>query len=70
MLLAAQKGWEAGIGIVAMKVMGQGTLAHDPQAAISYVAGLGYVHSLCIGMRNTDEIIQNHKLVERSYEIA
>jgi predicted aldo/keto reductase-like oxidoreductase len=63
MMQAAEKAWRSGKGIVGMKVMGWGTLTNDPQAAISFVAGLGYVHSLCIGMRSTTEIMQNSRLV-------
>ena len=63
MLAAAQKAAGLGKGIVAMKVMGLGTLADDPKAAISFVARLPYVHSLCIGMRSLSEIEQNARLV-------
>jgi aryl-alcohol dehydrogenase-like predicted oxidoreductase len=64
MMSAAEKAFKLGKGIVAMKVMGCGTLAHDPEAAISFVAKLPYVHSLCIGMRTQAEIDQNVLLVE------
>lgn len=67
MLRTAEKAWRLGKGIVAMKVMGWGTLADDPQAAISFVARLGYVHSMCIGMRNVGEIIQNNDLVNMRF---
>jgi aryl-alcohol dehydrogenase-like predicted oxidoreductase len=59
MKAAAAKAWDAGKGIIAMKVMGCGVLTDDPAAAISHVANLPYVHSLCIGMRSRDEIDQN-----------
>jgi len=64
MMAAAEKAFELGKGIVAMKVMGCGTLAHDPEAAISFVTKLTYVHSLCIGMRNVAEIDQNVRLIQ------
>jgi aryl-alcohol dehydrogenase-like predicted oxidoreductase len=64
MMSAAEKAYKLGKGIVAMKVMGCGTLAHDPKAAISFVAKLPYVHSLCIGMRSVAEIDQNVRLIE------
>jgi aryl-alcohol dehydrogenase-like predicted oxidoreductase len=64
MMAAAEKAFKLGKGIVAMKVMGCGTLAHDPDAAISFVARLPYVHSLCIGMRTQAEIDQNLRLIE------
>ncbi len=56
---AAQQARGAGKGIVAMKVMGFGTLAQQPKEAIDFVAKLPYVDSLCIGMRNQAEIEQN-----------
>jgi aryl-alcohol dehydrogenase-like predicted oxidoreductase len=64
MMAAAEKAFKLGKGIVAMKVMGCGTLAHDPRAAISFVAKLPYVRSLCIGMRNAAEIDENVRLIE------
>jgi predicted aldo/keto reductase-like oxidoreductase len=64
MMAAAKEAFKLGKGIVAMKVMGCGTLADDPKAAISFVARLPYVHSLCIGMRNLAEIDQNVSLLE------
>ncbi len=63
MLRAAQRAWERGKGIVAMKVMGCGTLADDPEAAMSYVARLPYVHSLCVGMRSLKEVEENIRLL-------
>jgi aryl-alcohol dehydrogenase-like predicted oxidoreductase len=59
MKAVAERAWALGKGIVAMKVMGLGTLAHQPEEAIQHVARLPYVHSLCIGMRNRAEIEQN-----------
>lgn len=64
MMAAAEKAYKLGKGIVAMKVMGCGTLAHDPEEAISFVSRLPYVHSLCIGMRSVAEIDQNVRLIE------
>jgi aryl-alcohol dehydrogenase-like predicted oxidoreductase len=59
MLAAAQRAWERGKGVVAMKVMGCGAYAGDPSAAITYVARLPTVHSLCIGMRSLREVEEN-----------
>jgi aryl-alcohol dehydrogenase-like predicted oxidoreductase len=63
MLGAAQRAWEMGKGVMAMKVMGGGALTADPGAAISFVTRLPYVHSLCIGMRNLKEIQDNVRLM-------
>jgi aryl-alcohol dehydrogenase-like predicted oxidoreductase len=66
MLAAAQAAWQAGKGVVAMKVYGCGTLAQDAPAALSFAAGLPYVHSLCIGMDSLEQIQSNVALVEES----
>lgn len=66
MMAAAEKAFGLGKGIVAMKVMGCGTLAGDPGSAISYVSDLSYVHSLCIGMRSPAEVDQNVRLLTGS----
>lgn len=59
----ANKARAAGKGIVAMKVLGFGTLAHQAREAIEYVTRLPYVDSLCIGMRNRIEIEQNVEII-------
>jgi len=65
MLVAAERAWAVGKGIVAMKVMGCGTLAGDPVAAMDFAAHLPYVHSLCIGMRSARQVEENMALLER-----
>lgn len=62
-LRAVGRAWERGKGIVAMKVMGCGALAGDPAAAMAYAAGQPHVHSLCIGMRNGEQIAENVRLL-------
>ena len=69
MMQAAEKAWLLGKGIIAMKVMGCGMLAHDPDTAIRFVDGLPFVHSLCIGMRSLDEIEQNVQIIEGEEKI-
>jgi aryl-alcohol dehydrogenase-like predicted oxidoreductase len=66
MMEAAEKAFSHGKGVVAMKIMGCGTLAGDPGSAISYVNNLHYVHSLCIGMRSAAEVDQNVRLLTES----
>jgi aryl-alcohol dehydrogenase-like predicted oxidoreductase len=68
MIEATQRAWEMSKGIVAMKVMGCGTLAADPAAAISFVTRLACVHSLCIGMRDLNEIQDNIRLLTLAEE--
>ena len=63
MLDATRQAWKEKKGIVAMKVMGCGSLADHPGAAISFAARLPYVHSLCIGMRSWAEVQQNIELL-------
>jgi len=64
MLDALKQAHAAGKGVYAMKVLGAGTLASDPAQAIHFAARLPYIHSLCIGMRNLDEVRQNLALLE------
>jgi len=68
MLDATRQAWERKKGIVAMKVMGCGSLADHPGESISYVGRLPYVHSLCIGMRSQAEIQQNVELLVLAQE--
>ena len=63
MKTVAKKARAIGKGIIAMKVMGFGTLTDNPREAIEHVARLPYVDSLCIGMRNQVEIDQNVKIL-------
>jgi aryl-alcohol dehydrogenase-like predicted oxidoreductase len=45
-----------GKGLVGMKIMAQGRLASDPQAAINYAAGSTFLSSFIVGMLNRSEI--------------
>jgi len=54
-----------GKGMVGMKIMAQGHLASDPQAAISYAAGRTFLDSFIIGMLNRSEIDFNCRALER-----
>jgi len=64
MLEGLERAHAAGKGVYAMKVLGHGSLASDPAQAIGFAARLPYVHSLCIGMRNLDEVRQNLVMLE------
>jgi aryl-alcohol dehydrogenase-like predicted oxidoreductase len=64
MLEGLERAYAAGKGVYAMKVLGAGALASDPAEAIRFAARLPYVHSLCIGMRDLDEVQQNLALLE------
>ncbi len=66
MLRAAKTACANGKGVLAMKVMGGGTLAKDPAAAVRFVARLPYVHSLCIGMRNLQQVEENLRLLQEN----
>jgi len=54
-----------GQGVYGMKVLGQGDLSADPEAALRYVMGLSCVDAFTIGMESVDEIRRNVALVER-----
>jgi aryl-alcohol dehydrogenase-like predicted oxidoreductase len=69
LLKVIQKATEAGKGIIAMKVMAGGALTQDPASNIRYVAGLPWVHSLVIGMKNVAEVEENLRLVCSSSSI-
>jgi aryl-alcohol dehydrogenase-like predicted oxidoreductase len=64
MMQAAELAWRHGKGVVAMKVMGCGTLARDPLGAIAFAAHRHYVHSLCIGMRSLSQVRENVRLLD------
>jgi aryl-alcohol dehydrogenase-like predicted oxidoreductase len=66
MLQAAEMACTHGKGLLAMKVMGGGTLAKDPAASMRYVARLPFFHTLCIGMRNLAQVEQNLRLLQES----
>jgi aryl-alcohol dehydrogenase-like predicted oxidoreductase len=66
----AKRAGAIGKGIIAMKVLGFGTLAHQLREAIEHVAKLSYVDSLCIGMRNQAEIRQNVGIIISNEEGA
>jgi aryl-alcohol dehydrogenase-like predicted oxidoreductase len=53
-----------GKGLVGMKIMAQGALASDPQAAINYAAGRAFLDSFIIGMLNRSEIDVNCRALE------
>ncbi|MBN1581099.1 MAG: aldo/keto reductase [Anaerolineae bacterium] len=54
----------AGKAVYGMKVLGCGSLAHDPRKAIEYVLGLGTVHALAIGTSSLAQLEQNVRLIE------
>ncbi len=64
MLVAGQEAAAAGKGVVAMKVYACGAFAGEGQGALSFAAGLPFVHSLCIGIRKIEEIELNVKWLE------
>ena len=61
---AIERIYRAGKAVYGMKVLGCGTLARDPRAAIEYVLRLGTVHAITIGMTNGLHLDQNVRLVE------
>jgi aryl-alcohol dehydrogenase-like predicted oxidoreductase len=56
----------AGKGVVAMKVLGGGAHVDNPEPAIRFVAGLPYVHALCVGMESIAQVKENLRIVEES----
>ena len=62
---ATRRACESGKGVYLMKVMARKELAGDPGAAMRYALGLRYVHSVCVGMRNIEELEMNVAMVHR-----
>jgi len=53
---------EAGKGVIGMKVLGQGQLAHDVRRAIRYALGLRCLDAITIGMTSQAQLTENVKL--------
>jgi hypothetical protein len=51
--------------MVGMKIMAQGHLASNPQAAIRYAAGRAFLDSFIVGMLNRSEIDVNCRALEQ-----
>jgi uncharacterized protein len=66
MMAAAARAHALGKGVIAMKVLAAGKLLDDPQSAFSFVTGLPYVHSLCVGMRSLQQIADNMELLAKT----
>lgn len=56
---------DAGKGVIAMKVLGQGDLVEDVSQGIEFVAGLSCVDAMVIGMTDESQIQQNVSLVNK-----
>ncbi|MBN1582432.1 MAG: aldo/keto reductase [Anaerolineae bacterium] len=54
-----------GKGIYAMKVLGCGRLASDPEKAIQYILDLGCVHAMTIGHTASTQLERNVEIIER-----
>jgi len=50
---------EEGKGVIAMKVYGCGALSGEGKSALAFAAGLPSVHSLCVGIRSTEDLQRN-----------
>ncbi|NLK87658.1 MAG: 4Fe-4S binding protein [Clostridiaceae bacterium] len=59
MLEAVELAFDRGKGIYSMKPLGGGNLLHSYDECLDFVLGLPYIHSIAIGMQNTDEVEMN-----------
>ncbi len=59
MLDAVEKAYNLGKGVYSMKPLGGGNLLHSYDEALDFVLGLPFIHSIAIGMQNTDEVEMN-----------
>lgn len=48
-----------GVGIYSMKAIGGGNLFHKAESCLEYVRGASFLHSVAVGMQNTDELLAN-----------
>jgi aryl-alcohol dehydrogenase-like predicted oxidoreductase len=60
-----RKAHARGKGIYAMKVLGCGRLASDPERAIQYILDLGCVHAMTIGHTEDTQLSQNVEIIDR-----
>jgi predicted aldo/keto reductase-like oxidoreductase len=60
-----QTAYNNGKGIYAMKVLGCGPLASDPEKAIRYILNLDYIHAMTIGHTEDVQLEQNVAIIER-----
>jgi aryl-alcohol dehydrogenase-like predicted oxidoreductase len=56
---ALQVAHKAGQGVVVMKTLGEGRLAHRRQEAIGYNLAQPFIHSVVVGMMNAHELAEN-----------
>ncbi len=64
---AARKASERGVGIYAMKVLGQGfdLVDHTVEEMLGHVLAMPFVHALAVGMNRIPELEQDVEIVER-----
>jgi predicted aldo/keto reductase-like oxidoreductase len=60
-----QAAYDNGKGIYAMKVLGCGPLASDPEKAIRYILNQGCIHAMTIGHTDDVQLEQNVAIIER-----
>jgi len=58
-----QKMYASGKAVYGMKVLGCGSLSHDPGKAMAYVLNLGTVYAMTIGTSSVSQLQENVKLV-------
>ena len=59
MLEAVEMAFSCGKGVYSMKPLGSGNLLHSYDECMDFVLGLPYIHSVAVGMQNTDEVEMN-----------
>lgn len=59
MLEAVEAAFMRGKGVYSMKPLGGGNLLHSYDECLDFVLGLPFIHSIAIGMQNTDEVEMN-----------
>lgn len=59
MLEAVERANKMGKGVYSMKPLGGGNLLNSYDECLDFVLGLPFIHSIAIGMQNTDEVEMN-----------
>ena len=65
---ATEKLYDTGKGVYLMKVLGRGQLVQSVESALRYALELPYVHSVCVGIRNIEELGINVEIANKLLE--
>lgn len=64
MIAVCRQAKERGMGIMAMKPLGGGHLRKSPRESFDFLRGLGFVDTICVGMKTPAEVDMNVLTIE------